>query len=111
MEIALMANETNSDEDAESSYDSWAETSYDSGDSWPFDDVVRSSSGDDEDEYCEGKFILERVESDYESSDDFDSVTSLDPLPASHRLNDLDLQERIFQGYEWSDSDRIYYVQ
>ena len=45
-----------------------------------------------------------------ETSDEFDSITSLDPWPLAHRLNDFDLEDRITQDFVWDPEHRFSHM-
>ena len=54
---------------------------------------------------------MEYVEDPEESSsEELDSVSSLDPCPEAHRLNDFYLEDRIAQAYEWDPERKFSHI-
>ena len=56
-------------------------------------------------------YTLEYVEDPEEtSSEEFDSISSLDTWPDAHRLNDFDLEDRITQYYGWDPERKFSHI-
>ena len=119
VEHALMASRDEMKElvsdDESSSYDSWKERTVYTDDSLPYEGMVRSSSEEEKSAIIQDEpeqlYTLEYTEDqETESSDEFDSITSLDPWPLAHRLNDFDLEDRIVQDFGWDPEHRFSHM-